>query len=154
MRISTNAGGGEGPHNGIRFIEPDGQEDGRMDADRFDDTLRHFAAARRPVLALGLGALLTAAGVTPGEAKKKRRKHKKKPGGNTAGCAGDTDCGTGLRCNGGQCLCDAQSNPGGCCSADRRTAFPGIADDACGVDGNICQACQANFFCIGGGVCI
>ena len=62
-------------------------------------------------------------------------------GANGATCA---PCGAGLRCDtsDGQCVCDAQSNPEGCCSADRRASFPGTATNACGHSGAICASCQ------------
>lgn len=172
-----------------------------MDGNRFDDALRQFATARRPFLGLGVGALLAVAGSHPGDAKKKRKKKRKKKGGTPKPqCVVDTDCATGLNCDGsgtcvcraggrctgccetattcrplasvttaacgangaacaacgdrlrcdatdGQCLCDAQSNPDGCCSADRRQGVPGISSVACGSGGAICQACDFNEAC-------
>ncbi|MCA9877864.1 MAG: hypothetical protein KC442_08780, partial [Thermomicrobiales bacterium] len=48
-----------------------------MDAAGFVDAL-HQMTARRPLLGLGLSALLTAAGVGPAEAKKKKKRKKKR----------------------------------------------------------------------------
>lgn len=126
-----------------------------MDVDRFDDALRHFSKGRRPILGLGLTTLLAAVGVSPSDARKKRRKRKKKHNAKPE-CVVDADCSTGLRCNpdDGRCLCDAESNLGGCCSADRRTSFPGTSDSACGIIGNICLVCPPNTSCITGGTCI
>jgi hypothetical protein len=36
-----------------------------MDANRFDDSLRQFAASRRPILGLGLGSLLASVAAWP-----------------------------------------------------------------------------------------
>lgn len=173
-----------------------------MDANHFDDALRQFATERRPLLGLGIGALLAAAGVAPSEARKKKRKKRKKDkkpppppqcivdtdcpaglncdgsgtcvcraGGRCTGCcdnattcrqlasisaaacgvngAACAPCGDRLRCNAsdGQCLCDAQSNPDGCCSADGKTGFPGTSRDACGAFGTTCVQCPLFEYC-------
>jgi hypothetical protein len=59
-----------------------------------------------------------------------------------------TACATGQRCQHGQCVCDGQSCPNGCC-ADRQTCQRGTNEQACGVNGAACQTCTSGERCDG-----
>ena len=72
--------------------------------------------------------------------------------GESNGCGGICStglCPTGQVCVGGKCNCNADSCPGGCCSAAGQ-CITTAADTACGVGGALCKDCQAQ----GGQVCL
>lgn len=55
-------------------------------------------------------------------------------------CGTQPACGTGKRCVGGSCVCDAVSCPGGCCSGG---ACQALSTSTCGLAGVACVACAA-----------
>jgi hypothetical protein len=120
-----------------------------MAANGLGDALRRWTGARRPLLGVGLGALLRLTDVTLGDARKKHKRKKKKkakrceaqPVAQT--CAGRCgtvidNCGTGVACGcpSGQC-CNGQGVCGACLaflgSADHNGNFGGLsgADALC-----------------------
>ncbi len=73
-------------------------------------------------------------------------------GGNPA-CQRDADCppNDGLRCVGGQCVCDGQSCPDGCCFSDSggSICLDGKVDAFCGGGGEACVDCGGGARCVG-----
>jgi hypothetical protein len=69
------------------------------------------------------------------------------------GCGGDGTCGScpiGTECNGlGQCVCDGDSCPNGCCDIND-VCQPGTSPRACGGDGLTCLVCAVQEGCISG----
>lgn len=55
----------------------------------------------------------------------------------------DPECDAGQRCQGGVCVCDAESCPTGCCTAEQGgSCVAGTTMEACGQGGALCEACD------------
>jgi hypothetical protein len=106
-----------------------------MDADCFDDVLREWGSSRRPILGAGLGALLGLAGISPGDAKKKKKKKKCKAP--RVKC-GKVCCAAGETCQDGTCTSTSACPKG-------QTRCNGLCVDTlndaahCGGCGNLCD---------------
>ncbi len=110
-----------------------------MDADRFDDVLRQWGSSRRPVLGAGLGALVSLAGITLTEARKKKKKKKCKAP--RVKCS-KACCAEGEICQNGACTSPCPSGQTRC----NGTCVDILTDGAnCGGCGRVCEhvnACQ------------
>lgn len=129
-----------------------------MDANRFDDVLRQWGSTRRPVLGAVLGTLLGLTGISPSDAKKKKKKKCKAPRvkcGKVC-CAAGEICQNGActsPCPAGQTRCNGTCQSGPCtppCPAGQ-TRCSGTCVDTrtdganCGGCGRVCEdanACQ------------
>ncbi|MHB8878296.1 MAG: hypothetical protein ACYC8T_31760, partial [Myxococcaceae bacterium] len=64
-----------------------------------------------------------------------------------------SSCGAGQACEGGSCVCNAASCPGGCCNGDACVAAAAQTNGQCGSGGAACGACTGLLPTCSGGAC-
>lgn len=141
-----------------------------MDADRFDDFARVLSesASRRVLLGAAAGLILARSSVFDLAAKRKRRRHRRRPKCRSSNCDGCCTnqkqcipasiqdefacglngepcqpCSDGLECIRGKGVCECTTNSCvGCCTPDLTECEAGNEDSACGENADFCQNCS------------